>query len=252
MKVLFISDIHGKTDWRWIFTQISQFDKIVFIGDYVDSFTHTSKDIEDNLRSIIALKIQYMDKVVALIGNHDYAYVFGKNRTSGFRPEEYHDLKELFEKNWHLFDVAWGYKSLTKLNKRGLPQYTLATHAGLTQTFKSYFVDNEFKTKGTVINRMYDTEEDYKLAPMHEVLNYLKDNITLMWIVGYVRGGVNKTGSVVWADKSEVIKDRYVGINQVIGHTSSYFMEVNEKAGDNLYFIDKRSDETTFSLLLDL
>jgi predicted MPP superfamily phosphohydrolase len=252
MKVLFIGDIHGKTDWRWIITQIHQFDKVVFIGDYVDSFSHTSKDIEDNLLEIIEFKLKHKNKVVILLGNHDYAYVFGKFGTSGFRQEEYFDWKELFEKNWDLFDVAWGYKSKTKLNSKGLPQYTLATHAGLTQTFKTYYIDNEFETEGTILNRMYDDKEDYVLSPLHEILNYTKDNINLMWTVGYVRGGASKTGSVVWADKSEVLKDRYVGINQVIGHSASYFVEISEKAGDNIYCIDKRSDESTFYLVLDL
>jgi len=252
MKVLFIGDIHGKTDWRWILTQTNQFDKIVFLGDYVDSFEITSKVIEDNLKEIIAFRRKYPDKVITLLGNHDYAYVFGKSNTSGFRHEEYFDLREIFEKNWDIFDVAWGYKSLTKLNNRGLPQYTLASHAGLTQTFKSYFIDGEFMTKGSILNRMYDDEEDYKLSPIHEVLNYLKDNITLLWIIGYVRGGVNKTGSIIWADKSELIRDRYIGINQIVGHTGAYFIDVNEKNDDNIYFIDKRSNETTFFLALDL
>jgi len=107
-------------------------------------------------------------------------------------------------------------------------------------------------TKGSILNRMYDDEEDYKLSPIHEVLNYLKDNITLLWIIGYVRGGVNKTGSIIWADKSELIRDRYIGINQIVGHTGAYFIDVNEKNDDNIYFIDKRSNETTFFLAIDL
>jgi len=252
MKVLFIGDIHGKTDWRWILTYINQFDKIVFLGDYVDSFTVTSRQIIDNLNAIIDIRKRYSDKVITLLGNHDYAYIFGKSRTSGFRAEEYHDIKEIFEKNWELFDVAWGYTSTSKLNADGNPQYTLATHAGLTQTFKSYFIDNEFNTNGTVMNRLFSNEEEYKNAPLHQVLNYLKDNATLLWIIGYIRGGVNKTGSIVWADKTEITRDRYKGIDQVIGHTASYFVEVNSISGDDIYFIDKRSDETTFSLLLDL
>lgn len=252
MKVLFIGDIHGKTDWRWVLTHLMYFEKIIFIGDYVDSFTVTSRVIEDNLRAIIALKIKYPDKIVLLLGNHDYAYVFNKSSTSGFRPEEYFDLHEIFETNWNLFDIAWGYESKKYFNADGTPKYTLATHAGLTQTFKSYYINNQFETEGTLLNKMYASHSAFFNAPLHEILNYLKDNITMMWIIGRARYGVNRTGSVMWADKAELKKERYGGIDQVVGHTGSYYIEIDKSEYGDIYFIDKKCDETTFSLALDL
>ena len=70
--ILSIGDTHG----RGIALQIAKdnihkVDKIVFIGDYVDSFDISPVIILHNLKEIIEFKKQYPDKVVLLLGNHD-------------------------------------------------------------------------------------------------------------------------------------------------------------------------------------
>jgi len=252
MKILIIGDIHGKDDWKWILEKIDLFDKIIFVGDYVDSFTRPSKVIKQNLYELILLKRKYMDKVFFLLGNHDYAYVFCKSNTSGFRSMDYLDIKEIFDRNWRLFDVAWGYYSENKLDKNGMPQYTLITHAGLTQSYKSNFIDKLYQNPDSLLSKLYPTKDEYNNAPLHEILNYLKDNLSALWFIGSVRGGIYDTGSIIWADKKELIKDRHIGINQIVGHTPSYYIDINEKNGDNIYFIDKKSVDSLFFLSLDL
>lgn len=245
MRALYIGDIHGKTDWKWVLSSVNEFDKIVFVGDYVDSFTISSSAIIKNLRDIIAFKIKHPDKVELLLGNHDYAYVFNRSFTSGFRPEAYLDIKRTFDENWDLFNVAWGYDDGKK--------YTLATHAGLTNTYKVDYVDSLFEETGSLLSRFYESKEDYESAPIHEVLNLLKDNMMYLWVVSYSRGGSFNTGSVIWADKHNLLTDHFPGIDQVVGHTASHYVQkFRGKSEEDIYFIDRRSDETTFFLALDL
>ena len=74
MKTITIGDIHGRSDWQEI--DPANYDKIIFVGDYVDSFTVSDIDIITNLLNIIQFKKDNMNKVVLLLGNHDLQYLF--------------------------------------------------------------------------------------------------------------------------------------------------------------------------------
>ena len=53
---------------------IKNYDKVVFLGDYVDSFTISNIASYENLKDIIRLKKRDPNKVVLLLGNHDIQY----------------------------------------------------------------------------------------------------------------------------------------------------------------------------------
>jgi predicted phosphodiesterase len=75
MKLIAIGDIHGRSDWKEI-VKNNDFDKVVFIGDYFD--THENifpKQQIKNFNEIIKCKEKNPDKVVLLLGNHDYHYL---------------------------------------------------------------------------------------------------------------------------------------------------------------------------------
>ena len=75
-ELLIIPDVHGRGFWKEA-VRGENYEKIIFLGDYADPY-----DLEgiyddmaiDNFESIIALKQQYPDKVVLLLGNHDLHY----------------------------------------------------------------------------------------------------------------------------------------------------------------------------------
>ncbi|MDB5142976.1 MAG: metallophosphoesterase [Mucilaginibacter sp.] len=54
MKHIIIGDIHGRDCWREI--NVKNYDKVVFLSDYVDSFTLPDLTIYQNLKDIICLK----------------------------------------------------------------------------------------------------------------------------------------------------------------------------------------------------
>lgn len=75
-KITVISDVHGRKSWRDIVNkEIHDTTKFVFLGDYFDSFDIPANAQLENFKDIIAFKKGNMDKVVLLMGNHDYHYI---------------------------------------------------------------------------------------------------------------------------------------------------------------------------------
>ena len=73
MKTLVLGDIHGRSVWKLIY-ELEKPDRIVFIGDYFDSFDIKGADQLSNFQDIIKFKESGVCEVVLLIGNHDYHY----------------------------------------------------------------------------------------------------------------------------------------------------------------------------------
>jgi len=193
MDILVISDIHGRKDWIPKVKRIADYDKIIFLGDYTDSFNISSLDINNNLRDIIEFKEKHMDKVVLLLGNHDLQYMYGYSRhgCSGFRSESYSELKTLFNIKRHLFQVAFQV------------QKTIWTHAGITERWWK----NKFS--------QYDTEIDIATSLNKAFLEY----VSCLFDIGHYRGGFDPVSGIFWADKRETENDPLEGYTQIIGHT---------------------------------
>jgi len=227
MDVLFIGDIHGRDDWKDIaYEALPKFYKIVFLGDYVDSFDISGVEILHNLKEIIEFKKKYSDKVTLLYGNHDFAYINNYSNISGYKINMYQEYKKIFRDNHDLFKIAWGYTN--PYSKK----YTLATHAGLTRTYYNNYILTKLKDPESKLYKLIDGNiEGFEL---HDFLNFLKDN-EILWKIGSVRGGVGTPGPL-WADHRELLHDPYPYINQVFGHTASGTVCVTQ-LGD--YFVAK-------------
>lgn len=124
MKQIIIGDIHGRTCWRDILSQEQIWDRVIFLGDYVD--THeaiTPIEQVENLREIIKFKEDNSDKVVLLIGNHDYHYWPGvQEHYSGYQPQ----MRSTFEYEFNAYS--------RKFQVCYIDEYkTIYSHAGLTQ-----------------------------------------------------------------------------------------------------------------------
>jgi hypothetical protein len=215
-KVLFIGDIHGRTDWRETALQgMKKFQEVVFLGDYFDSFDISAALQIDNFMAFLS----FIKKKggTALLGNHDYAYIHGKSGISGYQYTQAHKYQQLLNDNIDHFKIAWGYRD-DKQN------YTLASHAGITQTFWNRFVLPLFE-KGEFLYNITEGKGPTDLE-IHETLNFLRDKKDLMWKVGSMRGGMGTPGPL-WADIRELLEDPYPGINQVVGHTVNHAISLD-------------------------
>jgi len=209
-KVLFIGDIHGRTDWRETALEgMKRFQEVVFLGDYFDSFDQSFFQQMENFRAFLSFVRKKGG--TALLGNHDYAYIHGYSQISGYQFAQAHQIQQILKENIDLFNIAWGYRNTKQI-------YTLASHAGLTQTFWNRYILPELGKDGFISKVSDKAPEDLEI---HETLNYLKDKRDLMWKVGSMRGGAGTPGPL-WADIQELNEDPMGGINQVVGHTAGH------------------------------
>jgi len=209
MKILVIPDIHGRRFWKEVVKKyINKVDKIVFLGDYCDPYQDEGIEYEwadtlKNFNEIIELKKQNADKIVLLLGNHDLHY--RNEQFDEYARSTRHDsahskkLHELFNgKNYKLFQICY---AVDNNNKK-----VIFTHAGIT----NYWLERckiEYNDK------------------IEETLNNLEDStdgIGKLCVIGNKRTWFGeKTGSPIWCDISEFMKDDGLGDNtlQIFGHS---------------------------------
>ena len=197
MKHIIIGDIHGRDCWREV--NVKNYDKVIFLGDFVDSFTLPDLIIYQNLKDIITLKKKYPNKIVLLLGNHDIHYLyFPRYQCVGFRPSMQRQLTNLFYENRHLFKIAYQKEN------------HIFTHAGITNSWYNEFlklpilaeIEDEKDTLADLINKVDQTPQRY-----------------ILHTAGYFRGGQGN-GGVTWADIKETQIDMLKGYHQIIGHST--------------------------------
>ncbi len=191
MKQIIIGDIHGRTIWKDIVNQ--EFDRVIFIGDYVD----THEDINgsqqlENLLNVIEFKKQNQDKVILLVGNHDYQYWPGspdRGQYSGYQVRMAPSFEAVFDQNKKLFQMCFEDEFKT-----------IYSHAGLTKTF----IENKIGHLDT--NHINDV---FRYSPKSFCF-YMGD---------HSGSGDNINQSCIWVRPNSLYRD---GIDrlQVVGHTS--------------------------------
>ena len=217
-KIITIGDIHGRGIWK-TFADIKHllvaepdaagfgpfepdYDHYVFLGDYTDSFTETNDQIRENLLEIIRFKTLYPNNVILLWGNHDIYY--WKNlpwmpmmsSISGFRPEMHHDLYEIFNRNYNLFQLAFQIEN------------HLWTHGGVHWGWYHHIFTKAIKGQGW---------DDMTIG---EQLNEaFQHRLDCLFDVDHHRGGYKKVGGPLWCSKQLIDKKPLRNTHQYVGHT---------------------------------
>ena len=227
MNILTISDLHGRTVWRE--SDLTLYDKVIFLGDYTDSYTVDDETIYANLNEIIQLKRKRPKKFVLLIGNHDAQYMhFPYYRCSGFRSWAQPSLSNLFAKHGSLFQVAY---------QQG--EY-LFSHAGVTNQWLRHA---QVKT-GTDVTSV---QADYDLAGfLNDIHRQPLQVRNLLFEVGPKRGGYDAYSGPVWADRSETKTDYLTGFQQIVGHTPVEDFTVIKSEFGSITYTDVLQTKTAF------
>jgi len=207
MKTLTFGDIHGLPDWKKV--NPAEFDVIIFLGDYVDSYSVEVEAILENLQEIVALKNRFPQKVKLLLGNHENSNLFRQHRTTGYRYDIAEEIRGILTRNSDLFQVAWQYRNY------------LWTHAGI----HAEYYDKKIASRvlepdgslGETLERLY--REEYRA----------------LFEVGYERGGWDQkmTGGPFWIDKSRLLENPLRGYHQIVGHTPVETVEHYEPYEDD-------------------
>lgn len=224
MKIICIGDLHGKNIWKEV--DIARYDKVIFMGDYVDSFDHSDEEILQNLDSIIRLKNNNPEKVVLLVGNHDIQYCDPGGGTipkcSGYRISMRDELwkvfgsftKGVFQDSYFITD------NITQ-------QKYLFSHAGISNKFQKL------------------TKWEIKLDPNSEYNELMFVKYKRFW-VGADRGGSDPASGIYWADISETSTDYLKGIHQVVGHSRVKDIVKYGNQDGSITYIDCLDSQTKF------
>jgi predicted MPP superfamily phosphohydrolase len=198
MRTISIGDVHGYDDWKRI--RPDNYDIIVFLGDYVDSFFVEDKEMLNNLDEIITFKKNNPEKVKLLLGNHEISYLFAKYRATGYRKLISEDIRTRFEQNAELFQVAFQYQNF------------LWAHAGIQSEFYSLHIKPQVKEKDECLAFTLQRLYQEKYSPIFEI--------------GAERGGVtNAIGGPFWLDANRIIENPLRGYHQIVGHTPVEFIQ---------------------------
>jgi hypothetical protein len=222
-KTLILGDTHGRSNWKLAIHQ-EQPDRIIFIGDYFDSFDIPGIDQIHNFKEIIHYKeTNPQVEVVLLIGNHDHHYFpeIGYTGTSGYQSGVAPSITQVIDENRHHLQMAYGFEDF------------LFTHAGVSPVF----MDQVFGENGwSVENVVVDLNELFRYKPKAFEFNGLESSgdsttQTPIWIRPRSLMSANKK------HKKSLRKD-YI---QIVGHTAMRRIDIDGSdkfTGGRYYFID--------------
>lgn len=219
MKTLIIPDVHQRIKDVQFALENNTYDEVVFLGDWFDSFLQPP-DVESFEGTCLFLKSlitdhKNRDKFIFLIGNHDINYIYTNNKKSnsapcrvlpyycsGFTSSKSSKFRKIF------FDDnkkdSFFIKHFKPIHRS---QGWTFSHAGV--------VPNHFPYGYGIDDLVTLSEEVWKnFRELHFTHNYLISG------VGYVRGGRDPIGGVLWCDwNNEFYPSEMVG-KQVCGHTT--------------------------------
>lgn len=222
MKYLFVGDVHNHS---YIFNDVQRlneqydFNKIVFLGDYVDDWLTDNHQSLETLDTVINLKRENPDKYFFTLGNHELSYLGFKCSGHHFLLEDIMELK--LKENIECFEY---FVKMTCGNK----DY-ICTHAGLTNDY----INN-------VLGGASNWEKNLITLSKEKLLN-----LPIMAHCSYSRGGSDQESSFVWADRREHILfntqlEEPIVPNQIIGHSPVKEINLHPDYG-NFIFIDTHS-----------
>lgn len=221
-KTIVIGDTHGRNDWKRIVNQ--EFDRIIFIGDYLDTHDKISGEEQGyNFQDILQFKKDNPNKVVLLIGNHDCHYMTHWN-------EQYSGFQSGMQ--WKFRDILNQALKENLLQMCHVQGKFLFSHAGVSKTWLEYAHYTFDEPLMSFIN------ETFKYFP-----KYFKFN-------GRDPYGDDITQSPVWIRPQSLFEDGLKEYTQIVGHTT--MKKINPPKGDsNMWFIDTLGTSGEYIIIED-
>lgn len=185
MKTLVLGDIHGRGIWRKHIQKANP-DKIIFVGDYFDSFDISTAEQLYNFTHILHLKEGRPDDVTLLLGNHDIHYMGIGETYSGHQGYSGFGIVDILHENRDILQFAHSFGPY------------LFTHAGVTKDWCEAVGVNV----GDVVNQ----------------INQL--DISAFKFRGTDPYGDNTIAPPVWVRPRSLMLNKIHGWHQIVGHTS--------------------------------
>jgi predicted MPP superfamily phosphohydrolase len=236
MKTIVLGDTHGRSNWKLAVHQDKP-DRVIFIGDYFDSFEILGVEQIANFKEIIKYKEDNPQvEVVMLIGNHDHHYFpeVGYTGTSGYQSKIAPSISQVIDENRNHLQMAYGFDNF------------LFTHAGVSPVFMDeVFGENDWSIENVVV----DLNELFRYKPRAFDFN------------GFESSGDNTTQTPIWirprslmsANKKHPkgLKNDYI---QIVGHTAMRRIDLegsDKFTGGRYYFIDTMEISGNYLVIQD-
>lgn len=233
MKTIILGDTHGRSFWKLI-ANTEQFDRLIFIGDYFDSFDIKGEAQASNFLDIVEYKKTGGKEVIMLIGNHDHHYFpeIGNTGTSGFNHLMAGVFGHILEENRDHLQMAYSMDDF------------LFTHAGVGQSW----LDDMKVVAG---EEFVETAE--KIASL--VNQVWKHKPHAFTFTGWDPYGNNVTQTPIWIRPQALMKAGLAlkrKIIQVVGHTGQNCIDIDGKStGGRYYFIDTLGTSKEYLIIED-
>ena len=242
MKTVVLGDTHGTSFWKLI-THTEQPDRVVFIGDYFDSFDIKLDEQLNNFLDIMEYKKNSGADVICLIGNHDHHYFpeIGDTGTSGYQYVGSFQIGPVLDANREHLQMAYRMDDF------------LFTHAGVS----AKFMDSVFGSEGWTVDTLVDQlNELFK----HKPNTFTFGNAIRINKLSFMDPhGDNEEQSPIWirvrslisANKKTELKKT---VRQIFGHTqvTKIDLEASMKAfGGKYYPIDALSTSGEYIVIED-
>lgn len=241
VKTLFVGDIHNKA--KTILPQVDEIikkhnvDKTVLMGDYINDFDTTARQEIDSALFLVDWTLSKPSgTVVPLIGNHDVPYlippydsqrwpIIENGNAPGFRKKAYRKVHEAWTSPAmkHRWRAAYAFTT-------GDGRRWLCSHAGFTEPWCTSM-------------KIYDDADHVDIYKIADTMDWLLEHgrWSILYEDGWGRGG-SGWGSLIWADKREVLDSPLPGTCQIAGHSIVSTVESYYTGSDHeLTFVDTMS-----------
>jgi hypothetical protein len=224
MKTLILGDTHGRSNWKQVLETHPDAGRVVFMGDYFDSFDISGVEQLHNFKEIIRFKEETDKEVIMLIGNHDHHYLDVGETYSGYKAAHKWDFNDALKKNMHHLQIAY------------LLDDVLFTHAGVSPIWMEDTFGGNVWTRETIV---VDLNEMYRVKPRMFNFSHL----------GWDPSGDSVEQGPLWIRPRSLMKSNKGDdglkkhFRQVVGHTQvinifDSFVASEKAMGSRYYLVD--------------
>jgi predicted phosphodiesterase len=231
VKTVIIGDIHGLNLWKDIINR-SKPDRVIFVGDYFDSFNIDFTHQLNNFLDIVEFREKSGIDVVMLTGNHDYHYMpFSEEHYSGYQHQYYSIIHNTIMDNINHLSMCYRIDDF------------LITHAGISIEWLSYWYNLIYKTE-------LKSYENIDII-VNDIWKYKP---TAFRFAGSDPYGDSAESSPIWIRPKSLqrankysLKDEYI---QIVGHTHQKNIDIlGSTTGGRYYYIDTLQSSKEYIIL---
>lgn len=196
-STLILADLHDKITIAQKILDNNPCDKIIFLGDYFDSFEGDTIEAIETAKWVVKTMEVLGDRALWCCGNHDVPYRYPNivhYRCSGWTPKKCEEINKILgSEHWNKMKLCHFYQNY------------LFSHAGISDRVFGRGLDNVVEV------------EDVINVCESALLSARFGKPSMQMMAGKSRGGSQNFGGVTWLDISEFQPIKSLG--QVFGHS---------------------------------